>query len=242
MRVVRAFVPLTLALVAAFAAGTPAAAESPGFATPEDAVTEYLAGVAAADADRILATVAVDEVSTHFDFPASVDRLQAMLLSSSLAPSDYPLFVELDRARRTDLILSQVTNLAYGLLTGITDITAAIVPADRASAQTFVDQVDPSRLAGIRVVAIRPHKGASDTRTLATWAKSAAIYGADELTDRLVLITFDNELYGIGFELVRYGDSWKVLEQDSPLSGVNSIGTAEPMTANAYDDHTEGGN
>ena len=116
-----------------------------GSATPDEAVREYLAGVAAADAERILDASAIDEMAEGYRIAESVDRLQAFMPHLMLAPAEYPFYVEANRAQRADEIMSQVLMLAYGLLSGETIDGSPIVPVDRAWAEDFVARVDSSQ-------------------------------------------------------------------------------------------------
>ena len=113
------------------ASSAPATGESAttAFATPEDAVRGYLAGVAQGDVSRILGASAVDDASAGFAFPAFVDRLQAFPTISSLGPSDYPFYAEINRAALTQRILGKVQLLAFGLLSGEHIDASVIAPA-----------------------------------------------------------------------------------------------------------------
>ena len=222
----------------------PAATSQPGdgpgatsFATPEDAVRHYLAGIAAGDAAMILEASAIDGMSTGFRFSDSVDRLQTMLLTSSLAPTEYPLFADMDRAFVSAQILSQARMLVYSLLSTETLDGSPIAPADKARADAFVAQVDPSRLAGLTLVDSRypSAKWEHEPRNVENEARQAAIYGADESTERLALVYLDGKLYEVGFTLLRYGGDWGVSSQFAPLADTPSLGTAVPTTLEEYD-------
>jgi hypothetical protein len=220
-------------------------AEKPGttsFPTPEAAVRHYLAGVAAGDAGKLMEATAIEEMSTGFQFADSVDRLRAMLLTNSLSPTEYPLFADMDRVFVASQILSQTRMLVYSLLSTETLDGTPIVPADKQRADAFVAQVDPSRLAGLKVVDIRYSnaKLEHDPRNLDNAAKLAAIYGADELTERLALVDLDGRLYEVGFTLLRYGDDWKVSSQSAALGNTPVLGTAVPTTLEEYDSATSG--
>jgi len=107
---------------------------------------------------------------------------------------------------------------------------------DGAWAEGFVAQVDPARLAGIEVLDARfpnPDLEASE-RYLENAAALAATYSADELTERLVLFYFEGRTYVLGFTLLRYGDTWLVSSQSSPIGGTSTFGTATPMTVEEY--------
>ena len=201
-----------------------------GPATPEDAVRDYLAGVAQADVGKILDASAIDEMSAGFRFDIQTDRLKAMNLTGSLAPADYPMFVDMNRAQQSAIVLGQVRNLVYSLLSSEQVDGSIIVPADKARADAFITQVDPSRLAGLAVADIRfpLPRLEHDPTYLANPAKQAAIYGADELTERVALVTFEGQIYGIGFTLLRFGDVWKVSSQVSNLTGTNASAPRGP--------------
>ena len=223
--------------------GMPATGQGhPSLATPEDAVREYLAGVAEANAERILGASAIDEAAMGFDFEGNVEALRAFLPFQSLAPSDHPFFVDANRAQQTYRILLAVQMLAYGLLAGLEIDGAAIAPVDREWAGTFVSQLDPSRLADLEVVDVRfPNaEFEADERYLDNAAAQAARYGADELTERLALVSFEDGLYAVGFTLLRYGDDWKVISQVSPLAGTSAMGTATPTTVEDFEAGTSG--
>ena len=213
-----------------------------GSPTPDEAVREYMAGVAAADAGRILDASAIDEMAEGHRFAESVDRLQAFMPHLMLAPAEYPFYVEVNRAQRADEVMSQVLMLAYGLLSGETIDGSPIVPVDRAWAEDFVARVDPARLAGIEVMDSRfpsPDLETSE-RYLETAAALASTYSADELTERLVLFDFDGQTYSLGFTLLRYEDDWLVSSQSSPIGGTSTLGTATPMSVEEYESLTAG--
>jgi hypothetical protein len=211
-----------------------------GSATPDEAGAEYMAGVAAADAGRVLGASAIDEMAEGYRIAESVDRLQAFMPHLMMAPAEYPFYVEVNRAQRADEILRQVAMLAYGLLSGETIDGSPLSPVDGAWAEEFVAQVDPARLAGVEVMDTRfpsPDLEASE-RYLEIAATQAATYGADELTERLLLFYFEGRTYALGFTLLRYGDTWLVSSQSSPIGGTNTFGTATPMSVEEYEDVT----
>ena len=223
---------------------TPASAQSDqlAFATPDDAVRHYLAGVAAGDVGMILEATAVDQVSSHFDFAANAERLAAIQPTYGLAPTEYPLFADMDRTFAAAQILGQARMLVYSLLSIETLDGSVIAPVDRQRADTFVTQVDPSRLAGLTVVDSRyPNaKFEHDARNVANGAAVATIYGADELTERLALISLDGKLYEVGFTLLRYGDDWRISSQTSALGNTPAIGIAVPTTRDDFVRETSG--
>ena len=221
---------------------SPGPLSSAGAATPEDAVAAYLTAVAAGDVDAILAASAVDEMAAGFDFVASAERLRALNLNFSLAPSEYPMYAAMNGYQQAAQILAQVRNLAYGLLSDETIDGSIIAPVDEAQAAAFAASVDPSRLADLALVEVRAPEPevTSSERYLDTVAQIAATYAADEMVERLALIELDGETFGLGLSLLRYGDEWSVSTQSSPVGGTSALGTAEPMTRQEFDARTGG--
>jgi len=220
-------------------ANAPAAAGSQGptLSTPEDAIKEYLAGVADANVERILGATAVDEVSEGFRFDLHTDRIYAFYALAQYAPSEHPFFAEITRALQAAKILDQVRMLAYSLLSetpiGSETIRATDLDPDPLHwGQEFVRQVDPSRLAGITLIDIvhaDPERAEKEWyRSL--WSSRQAELGADDATERLAIISFEGETYAVGFTLLRYGDEWFVDFQSSAVAGTDPIGIAMPYT------------
>lgn len=235
MRVTRRILSVGLAagLLASALGAVPALAQdvSPAgaLATPEDAVRAYLLGIADADAAEILAAAAVDEMATGVDFTAYVDRLRAWTLFGP-APATHPLLTDFNLAQQQGQILGQAKMLVYGLLTDLELDGSTIAPVDAAWADALVQQLDLSRLAAIEVgdIAFPLPDKAQDERILANAARQAAIYGADELTERLAEVSLEGRDWLVGFTLMRYGDTWKVSSQTSPLGGTTALGTPTP--------------
>lgn len=210
-----------------------------GFATPEEAVCEYVAGVAHADIERVLRTSAAAEMTRGFRFELLVDRVRAFTPAMS-GPVHTPFFAEIQESSWRSQLLSQVRMLAYSLLApdDLGPVREGTVLADVGSAwaQELMADLDPTRLASLVVADIglpEPEMYQSSVN-VANMAKLASIYSADELTDRVALLTFEGEQYAIGFTLLRYGDGWKVYQQSSPISGIPPFGVAQPMTADEF--------
>lgn len=230
MRMIRRILSMGLAagLLTGALGGVPALAQdtSSGLATPDDAVRAYLQGVADADAAQILAASAVDQMATGVDFTAYIDRLQAWTLFAP-APATHPLLTDFNLAQHQGLLLGQAKMLIYGLLTDLELDGSTIAPVDAAWADALVAQLDLTRLAGIEVgdIAFPLPDMAQNERMLASAAKQAAIWGADELTERMAQISLEGRDWLVGFTLLRYGDEWRVSSQSSPLGGTTSMGT-----------------
>jgi hypothetical protein len=237
---------LALAMVLGVSAAPTSAQDAPpatGFATPEDAVREYLEGVAAADIDRVLATAAIDEMAEGFDFVAYIDRLKAWLSFQAPAPATDPFLVELNRAQLTGQLLLQTRMLIYSLLTSEDLEGGTLAPVDAAWATDFMAQLDLTRLAPMEVIEVaapEPDLLASE-RYLENAAKQAAMHGADEHTERVALISLGGQTGIVGFTLLRHGDSWGISTQSSPIAGLPVFGAAQPISLDEWQELTTPG-
>lgn len=230
--------PASAAALASTAAPASTAEATPAatYATPEDAVTAYLAGVAKADPDAILAASAVDEISAGFEFGLYVDRLQVMMLTQSMAPASDPFYIQINKSWETYQILTRVRNLAYSLLS-TEKLDGSVIPADKAKADAFAAQVDPKGLAGLTVKEVRFPLASmkNDAKYLKNMAAMAKVYGADESMERAALIALGQNTYTVGFTLLRYGNGWKVSDQYSALAGTDTLGTAKAISQADFD-------
>jgi hypothetical protein len=235
-------VRVSLLVVLAFLAGNllslhpgASAQDQPGdvvFATPEDAITFYLEGVMQGDVSHIMQACAVTELSENVRFDLWIDFV-GYLTSVSPAPSDYPLYVELNEGYYSWQLLQQVRNIAYRLLANETDVTTGRTTAmDLEGATQFVAALNPERLAGLEIVTmgLPDPELAANERTVNLWTRNAQIYGADEYTERVVLLLFEGNYYYIGFTVMRYGDTWKISDAASPLGNALLSGTLEEIT------------
>jgi hypothetical protein len=204
-------------------------------ASPEEAVAAYLSGVAAADLAAIESTIAASDVAEHLDFVALVDRLGSWS-PAMMGPSVGPLFTDINRLHQTSQVIGQTRFLLYSLLTDI-EFEGVTLVVDAEWAAEFIAALDASRLAALEVVDVRFPKAelADDARTADSFAAVAAVWGADELTERVALVSFEGASYAVGFTLLRYGSQWRVSSQASALAGLPSLGVAVPTTPEDFD-------
>jgi hypothetical protein len=221
------------------AAATPSApssgsstAPAAAFATPEDAIAQYVAGVAAGDFDQILSASAIDQMAAGYHFDRAAARFNAFLFGTMSAPATNSFYQAINRGFERTAIARYVLLLTYSLLSSEQIDITPIAPVDLERAQQFIAEVDPSRLHGLSLVEARfPNaKLATDPKLLSSFQAIADVWGADELTQRAALISLDGNDYVIGFTLLRYGPTWLVMNQTAPLLSLPSTGVAVPAT------------
>lgn len=207
------------------------------FKTPEDAITAYMEGVAQGDINKIYQACAINEMSENFKFDLYIDRVRAFTPFQSEAPSNYPFFVDLNKTQVAAQIATQVKILAYSLLSTekVNEGTTIIMDLDKAN--TFIQSVDPKRLANLEIkkIVIPSKKNMDTAQYRDNAAKRARVYMADELTERVVLFSFEQNYYALGFTLLRYGDNWKIISQNSPMANTPALGAAQKITVEAFD-------
>lgn len=209
------------------------------FKTPEDAITAYMQGVAQTDTSKILQACAINEMSEKFKFDLYTERLKALMPSQSPAPANSPFYIEVNKAQLTAQILNRVKILVYGLLSSekVDDASAVIVITDTARINKFMNDVDPKKLASLKVEkASPPNKTLMNSTTYQNNAtQNALAYGADESTERVALFSFAQNYYYVGFTLLRYGDNWKISSQTSALANTNALGAPTKTTVDEFD-------
>ena len=217
-----------------------ATAEQPtgvSFKSPEDTINAYMQGIAENNIQKILQTLAIDEMSEHFDFELYTERVGIFIPTTSLAPSEYPLYVESNKRQLSADMLHQMNFLAYSLLSSEPVGEGTAIQIDPERTRNFVEAVDPGRLSSLDIQRIDPaNKLVMETTPyLESAAALARIFGADESTERVALLLFEENYYYAGFTLLRYGETWKISRQASAIADTNPMGAANRTTPGEYE-------
>ncbi len=205
--------------------------------TPEGAVATYIDGVARQDFSATIAATSVSETSKGFNFVAQVGRVLT-LSPFTPAPASDPFFIEINKANFVAQIARQVQFLTYGLMTTKEILDGKTVPMDAAGAADFASAVRANRLSGLALVKV----GIPKPKTLnseiyqANAAKLAKIYGADGVTERVALVSFEGLQFMVGFTLLHYGDDWSIFRQSSDIASTNSLGAPKRVTPEAFEE------
>jgi hypothetical protein len=235
-----AFPSRLFAQEAAPSASAPSRGTEIRFESPEDAIVAYLDGFARADLDEILSVSAADEMAQGFRHELLVDRTRSFALTMD-GPTHDRFFADLQQLGWDTQVLGQVRILAYSLLApdllGDALDGVGLFDVDAQWALDLQSRLDSPRLASLAVVDIgvpEPALSQSPNYVAAT-TKTAEMYGADEMAERVALVGFEDETYAVGFTLLRYGDDWQVKSQSSPLSGLSAFGAARAMTRDDFE-------
>ena len=221
---------------------TPEQAISVVFNTPEEAIAHYFEGLAQADPDKILQACAIDEMSENFNFDLNIERMGLLLPTESLSPTEDPFYVEANKMQLSAQIFTRVKMFAYSLLSSETVDEGMPIQMDPERTANFVQDINPERLARLEVkqVELPDETLMNSDRYLENSATLAGIYGADELTERVVLFSFEENDYLLGFTLLRYDDTWKISSQTSPLAGTSAQGTPQQTSVEEFESMING--
>ncbi len=204
------------------------------FAEPEDAVQYFLDRVKAADLDGAMSACAVDEAAQNYDYEAAIDRFGAMGLNVPVfMPSDYALYTSYNQYTVQNQIAGGLRMMALsstlpeeyeGYLGYVT------VPESSGDIQfsDVVKDMDPGAFLEMEIVKIQPN-GYEDDAYSDYLEETAAIYGADEMAARDVLFKIDGNYYAGGFMLLRYGESWKIIQVGDPAIAQPATGALIPL-------------
>ena len=212
------------------------------FTSIEDAIIAYIGGVAAGDLYGALSACAIHSYGYGYNLPARVDRLQFYQMERDMGPVQFPMYSEVNASIQMGNLASQTKVFAECLTTGN---APDVVPAgmvngswtgDGATTGTFDSyfaQMDPGKLQGLKVVEILIPAVISEASedTAAFLAYNSTQAGADESTQRIVVLDLDGQAAVCSFQLLRYGDNWRIQSHGATLSGMVNTGMAVLLSA-----------
>ena len=210
---------------------------APVFLTPEDAVRHFAAALSQNDLQKALQACAIAEYAAGYDFAGTVNRLATLIPMQQMAPSEYDLFVEMNRISAMGTLVNQMKMMVYSFFVPeVKEGTPMYTNGSLEDARAFAKAVDPGKLKNLKLLRIDPpmQKILNSERNITNFQKRAALNGAQEMTERIVLYELDGKTYLGGFGLLRYEDGWKIQRLHSDLAGLSSFGTVEETTLEAY--------
>ncbi len=247
-------VTLSVAPSVAATSGTPTY-EGPGAASPEDAVTTYMDGLAAADLDAMVSSFAIETYVDNFDMRAYLERIQIYQLGAMplYLPPD-SLFTEaLAVEQRHDTVFHQVLFQALRLVDPDLEPTEGVSLTDPAELEEFYNHLaaaaaalDTSEAASFTFVPLAEvdAEAAEDyesEQNQTNLDELSGILGADEMTDLVVRFTVGGREFFAFFSVVRYGDAWWVAQLGGNFAQLVGISTLEVGAVPVDEDADTGG-
>lgn len=206
-------------------------------ATPEAAVKLYAERISANDFAGAFQAYAFHEQAARFRFVPLVREVKVLNAVVLKAPPEYPMFVELNELRARSEMAQATKLFVYGLLTNLDTATVETTETE-AQARAFIDAVNPSRLASLRLVRVdQPRQSVTNSTEAQVDSKRwATLNGADEMTERLALYELSGQLFWSGFRLCRFDKNWKIVELSAAYGGPRGPDQiASKVTSEAYE-------
>lgn len=199
-----------------------------GGSDPAAVAHMFTDAVAAGDFMAALDLCACDMRANGFDFVDAVDRLQSYHpnLTEMPAPEGWQGINETVARGR---MATSLYMFAVSFLVEPDMLAKAQAPVDAAWATEYAAQTDPSRLEGLRLLALIDPEQADKEWTRELFDRQAAIYGADERCEKLALYALGDALYVGGISFLRYSGEWYVAGLASALAGTNAMGAVTPV-------------
>ncbi|MGL4611380.1 MAG: hypothetical protein ACRCYY_17170 [Trueperaceae bacterium] len=206
------------------------------FATPEAALQHVVDSIAKHDAIAALEAFAINPQAEKFDFAAMSKRLGAMQMAQLLSPSEYPMYVELNRLELASRYAVQIKLFSYSLLVQTVEPLENFDPyqnirvtEDSSLARTFVTEANPEKLKSLTMRKLFKITATSD-KMLEAWQSQTKPIGADEITEFVVLYELGSHVYLGGARVLRFGRSWKLDGLNSAIAGIEAGGSATLTT------------
>ena len=215
--------------------------EGPGSASPEEAVSMYMDGLAGADVDAMVSSFAVETFVDSFDFRAFLERVGAYSAAASplLVPAETPFSRALGIEQRRGDVIGQIVyqyvaladpELVPNQTINLTD-EAALEDfySGLASAVAAVDTADAGSFTFVSMADVDPHAAADygSEQNQANIEALRAVFGADELTDLVVQFTVGEQEYLAFFSVARYGDAWWIEQLGGNFANLLGIGALQ---------------
>jgi hypothetical protein len=196
------------------------------FDSPEAAINAFVSSIANNDFSTAAQTFAINEPAEKFDFAAYANYLKVIMPFTMLAPSDYALYVEMNKMSSLGDLTRQTKAFIYSFFETEGMDGSPIAPISQDDASQFVKTVDPSALKSLKIAKIEtPSPDVYNSSTnLANFKRMASFYGADDMAERVVLYNLNGQNFEGGFRLLKYGSDWKIFGLNSTLAGQPGTG------------------
>ena len=214
-----------------------AAYEGPGSASPQDAVSAYMNGLAAGDLDAMVSTFAVETFVDQFDLGAYLERIgvYSATVTPVLVPAETPFTQALGVEQRHGDVIGQIRFQFLALADPELEPTDVVNLSDDAALEDFytslvaaVAEVDLAEIgsftfvpmADVDPVAAEDYESEQNQANLESLRE---VFGADEVTDLVVRFTVNQQEFLAFFSVVRHGDAWWVQQLGGNFANLMGI-------------------
>jgi hypothetical protein len=215
---------IILVLYASHVSAKPANVYEKHFATPENAITYFIKALTKNDLNKAFKACAINDYNENYDFSAFSRRLDSVSYLHYLAPSEYAFYAELNKLECLARIGKQIKLLYYSILFNENDLLVTKAKPTDEQLERFIQAVDPKRLSDLQLISIDKPSLVNDKRYQKNSLASAQCFGANDATERVVLLKLDNDFFILGFHLYKFGSFWKIDSLCSPLANTTMYG------------------
>ncbi|MBS1182027.1 MAG: hypothetical protein H6Q99_1907 [Proteobacteria bacterium] len=244
MRLLKFGIVAVVAVVASLWLTRVYAADEGHFKTPEEAITAFMDALKKQDFEAILATTAVDRMSSGYDFVAQAEQIKVIMPYYAMPTSD-PFFISVNKAIYTAEFARSVQYFTYSLMMTNNPVIIDALreghtyanPNYPTAARDMFDAVQAKRLSELSISKIGtplPEKVNSE-RQQRLFSKHAKIFQGDAATERVALLSFDGLDFLVGFSLIRYGDDWLVERMMSWIAETSLFAPAKRITPDEFE-------
>jgi hypothetical protein len=231
------FSGVTISTYADTPAGSVFKLSEKNFDTPEAAIHHFTERLAANDIMGAFEACAINE-GDKFNFAAYSRWINAMLLIQSEAPAQSTVLAQVNCIKKMSAIAQQIKIMMYSMLTDEKiDGKTIFQPGDERIEQ-FVKNADSRRLAGLKVVKIVlpiSTEILNSERARTNAQREAKIFGADDMTERVVLYQLGSDYYAGGMHLLKYGKYWRITSLNSMYADMSALGNVVRITPEKFD-------
>jgi hypothetical protein len=157
---------------------------------------------------------AIDDYAAGFDFYTTARDMGSFTPTFLDGPTRYKMYVRINALKVTSEYVNQTMNFVASLLLddGMLDKLKRSSESSDADIRAVVRALDPAKLRSLKVVRIdQPRRSVTSTPKFAELArKQAARQGAEDSSDRIALFKLRGTYYWSGFNLMKYGKTWRI--------------------------------
>lgn len=196
-----------------------------GYSTPEDAVNSYIKNLGNANMNGALKALAIESYVEKYDVEAQVQRISTFMPLRSYLPDSNSLFTAYNLQKRKSELYSIICQQYLTFCYPDWEPSLPIQFGSEQEADEFVKNLKQNTSASrVKNLKIERVENATASMTEANYIQNlvaqSQVIGADELVDVAAMVSLDGQQFGMGFQVARYGNIWRIATLGSPILSV----------------------
>ncbi len=212
---------LFLTVIILFLSGCSGTELLAAYTTPEAVVEGYITTIIAKDFQTALQFYPAEQIERKFDKTAYKNTFKTDPMDLEKQASDFEFKTGYFAA---SFLLDEIT----------------IDPDTQVNTEwfeQFFEGPDMDKLNDLKIIRIdSPYLESGDVLADEDEAlkRIGEIWGADDYTERIALVSHNGKTYLVGFILIKYDDSWSIKSTSSNYANIPTVGGAQPLTEEEY--------